>query len=339
MDKNYQIKYFKYKTKYLNLCKNILTNSKHENNNNKLNFNQIGGANINILFSCTSFNDASTLDQHFNLINDKINELRPSDSKKAICITLDDTTKIPITSPLVQRMIENDYNPSLELIKEPLMTYITELMPKETSIDVLVLAQCDDFVKVFINECFTTNIVSHFRRMNIHINEVVDFSKEFEIFKNNLFIIYNSLNQYGYIINIYYDESIFTNIENSLPSFSYIYILLHKMCCELFNKLFIKIENEIGIYSKNISITEPEYINFYDEIKKRNISEFFKIFANIKDTKEDTEEVKYNKICEQFIPNYISGKDLLGEAKIKQIVKFYTAIDKTKIKQIIEKYS
>jgi hypothetical protein len=325
MNENYQLKYIKYKTKYFNLCKDILNNSKHKTENyynNKLNFNQIGGANINILFSCTAFNNASTLDTYFNLINDKINKFIPSGSiKTAISVSLY-PSKIYEGSELVKKMKANHYN-----LKEPIENSLMDFIKLTIEpIDILVLSQCDDFVTVFMNNDFRKNIILSLKSMKDG-GELVDFKKHFTVFKDNLLKVYNSLN--GYIINIYYNQDIFTNVENSIAPVSILYILLHRMCCELFNILFIK-EAEAGVYSKNTSIityTDPdthiktEYEKACDEIYERNKLSFFEIITN----KDTDEEKKYTQIIENYIPRYsnIMNEDSQGIVKIKQMVNFY----------------
>jgi hypothetical protein len=320
MNENYQLKYIKYKTKYLNLCKDILTNSKHKTENDYN--NQIGsGDNINILFSCTTLNERSTLYKHFELINNKINEfinpkfinplLEADDKKTALCVALD-SSYIDENSPLVINMKANGYTlvPPIEL---SLMDYITTI---EESINILVLSQCDDFVTVFMNKDFIIkNIIS--RLKNMTSDTIVDFRVEFEIFKDNLFRLYNSLNSFnGYIINIYYNDNIFTNIENSISLVSYLYILLHKMCCELFNTLFTFIE--VGVYKKKEHITLDIYNRFYDEIYRINTSTFFGIINN-----KDTNEEKQQQIFDNFVPDKSIS---LGEKHIENLVKFYTRI-------------
>jgi hypothetical protein len=319
MDKPYQLKYIKYKNKYLNLCKDILTKYKTENYKN-----QIGGAPpINILFACTSFKaDSSrmpTLNLYFDLINETIIKYIPDADKNekiATSVTLDHSTKINQENSLVKKMIKNNYK-LIEPFEMPLIEYINKLVKQpDAYIDVLVLSECDDFVSAFIDN----HILSTYKR-SFKI-EKQDYKEQFESFKDNLFKVYNLLN--GYIINIYNNMGKFAYIETSIAGFGYGYIVLHYMCCKLFNKLFNCIEDEEGVYVKIPGITKQQYDIFYDEIYQHTMTEFLKIVYD----KTMSTEIKLNKILETFLPikhfkHDSPSIEWLASIKINQLLEPY----------------
>jgi hypothetical protein len=271
------------KNKYLDLQKKIY------------NFNQFGGAAKNIIFGCTNLNKDSTYYEHFDLINDTINKLIPKEEIKQPYFVRTGMYGKP-EEELLSKMKENNYIITEKLINDKcIIDYInSEFISKGTTIDVLVLAQCNDFLSTFLPDPDTYN------RYNIRYYKtprIIDYKDLFDLLKVNLLSVYKSVD---YIINIYYNllngqnNGLKQNIEYNFALVTSGYLLIHHIFCEIFYKLFELIEE--GVYRKKPGITDADYNRICDEIYRNNIDKCFAIIKN----KELTIDKKKEEIINNF---------------------------------------
>ncbi len=284
---NYELKYLKYKIKYLSLRDKYLNISDGLEQSNKNN-NQIGGAERTIIFACTTMIENSTLDKHFDLINNAINRLIPvSDIKHPYFIILSPSGSPP-NANLVSKLVANNYRTTLNsTINKQLMEFINEeFIVKNNTFDILVLTGCND-------------LISTITRTNFVVGRRIDNNQIFASVKPNLYNMYKAVNMY--IINVYRIGTGFINVEDFMAPISIENILSHNICFKIFNRLFTRIEN--GIYTKNQGITEEEYNRISTEEFQTNVD----LFQGIINDESLTNERKGDLIFENFVPkSYIA---------------------------------
>lgn len=296
---NYELKYLKYKKKYLAL-QDILTYSMNYNfskekleqsNKNKylslrdkyLN-NQIGGAERTIIFACTTMIENSTLDKNFDLINNAINNLIPIHDIKHPYFIINSVNTSSIPKPdLVSKLVANNYRVTSNSTKnKQIMPFINEeFVEKNNTFDILVLTGCNDLLSTITLSNFT-------------LYRTIDHNRIFALVKPNLYNLYKAVNMY--VINVYHSRTGFINVEDFMAPISIDNILSHNICFKIFNRLFTRIED--GIYRKTPGITEEEYNRISTEEYQRNVD----IYQNIINDESIPTERKKDLIFDNFIP-------------------------------------
>ncbi len=267
---DYKNKYLEYKSKYINLQKQLL-----------------GGAPKNIIFGCTTLHyEDSTFVKNYDLINAEINKLIPIDEIKISHFVIDyenDKIRESHIMPdelVMTKMRENNYIIQEHINTLPIIDYINNEF-KHNKVDILVFAQCNDLVSSFINN-----------KSYLHLK----YTDIFNLCEKNIFDLYNSLK--GYIINIYYTETLFSNIEYNITVSTLHIIHMHNICSQLFNKLFVLVDPNIkGVYKKIDGITYDSYMIFSKEIYDTTMSRFFAIIKN-----NDPINKKIDDILSNFLP-------------------------------------
>jgi hypothetical protein len=247
-----------------------------------------GGTNQNILFACTTLNKDSTFSENFNEINDTVKHYLPYNSKinaYFVCKNSMINENNKIWSDNFRNILtRHNYNKV-----EPYNTtnksngysnnIINFLSKKNIKFNMIVFSQCNDTLQSILKDSF---ISSH-----IKINT-------FDIIIQNLFSLYNSLEDNGYIINFGYigegNEIILENLCSSpsqitligtLPYFVFIGLLIPI--------LFTKIST--GIYQKNVGIN----IDYFKEVSNNIKINFCKNIKNNINNNIDTNPKKIYK--------------------------------------------
>jgi len=279
-------KYLSLRDKYLNIfsLSSTLNKKKYLMNSN----NQIGGAERTIIFACTTMIENSTFDTHFDLINNAINKLIPIHDIKHAHFVIVSSKISPPKPELVSKLVANNYIVTTNSTQnKQIMPFINEeFIAKNNTFDILVLTGCNDLLSTIT----LTNFV---------INRRIDHNQIFALVKPNLYNLYKSVNMY--IINVYHSRSGFINVEDFLAPISIQNILSHNICFKIFNRLFTRIED--GIYRKNQGITEEEYNRISTEEFHRNVD----LYQGIINDESIPNERKKDLIFENFIPkSYIT---------------------------------
>jgi hypothetical protein len=277
-------KYLKYKNKYMNLKK------------------LYGGFDEkNIIFSCTTLDETSTLSVNFNTINDLINRLIGEKIKKNTYLLYKTQLFVSdehLRSQYLKEVMEtNNYNIMTNLVVNiNLLDFIN--LSKDIKFDIIVMTQCNETVSMILGDDW-----------RIHYNKFV-----WELINHNLFSLYETLNDTGYIINIGYDKAgindiILENFSNSYSSLISVVLPLFMYINELINILFIKVDT--GIYQKNIGIIKSEYLLLCDMLKEKLIKHIKSIIeAN------SSQPIIYTEIYKQIYPQ-LDINILLDESIIK----------------------
>lgn len=280
-------KYLKYKNKYKILQK------------------QIGESPRNIIFACTTLSKESTLNKNFDMINNTIKkipcELNPCGEKNAHFVyKLPEYTiqeELFTNNYLEHQLIENNYTIQKDndkyVFNLNLVMFINSV--PNTKFNIIISAQCNDFVSIFTGDRSDTE-----NKLLFH-----------ELVSNNLKKLYDCLSDDGVIINYYYDND--DNTSKCIPKDFYrsksfvtygyfdVHIILYKCICKIFTKIYFEDVNVEYIYKKKPGYTD-HILSIYDAIKQSTDDEI-KLIVHGKDINESI-----NAISEK----YFHGEKLNG---------------------------
>jgi len=242
----------------------------------------------NIIFACSSLKEGSTFVNHFDKINKAIKVIIPeSTNKLAIFVDPIIDESIDHNFFIEAKLKENKYEiigqKTLSLIQYLSMRLqnkeLKELEKKQ--VKGIVFTECNNLLDTFLEKKFTEyNFVNDIGYIDSKkLNDLI------YILIENLQIIYNSIQDNGFIINFYnnhkdYEVTELINVENAIAPTQYRSFIIHLAFANLFNmyfKPYIDNEGDIikGIYIKNINILQNKNSNDL-------ISEFHKKIFDIK---------------------------------------------------------
>jgi len=250
---------------------------------------------INIIFACTFMADESTLGKYFDKINNEINKLTgnllgTSDIiKNTYFVMTGMTINDNENSKLQTLLLNNKYNVMKDNNKNTFDYNLIDFIRKNTiKFDIIIFAGCNDLIDIIGKNAGKLSI---------------------EEYKQNLIILFNSLNDDGFIINFYYlasDMLDVTDLNLSLSFASYGYFHIHIALNRCFTKLFSSPKS--GIYKKDKKI-------FGDKINKIIDDSFNEIDEELKQiTKDNT---NYETIVKIILDKYQISSTLVSD-DIKQ---------------------
>jgi hypothetical protein len=97
------------------------------------------------------------------------------------------------------------------------------------------------------------------------------------------------------------------------------YIILHRICCEIFTNLFKLVEE--GVYEKKSDISPELYDCLCEKIYKKNIDEFYEITKN---RDKSLEQIR-DEIFDKYVPKTIEKimEEMWRRTLLNVIRKYY----------------
>jgi hypothetical protein len=241
---------------------------------------------MKLLFVCTTLNKDSTLMDSIDMIEDilMIQNVRKKHAtllyKRPSFYTQEFTS---YGKELLESMGYRLNNPPV--LDENMHTYLER---NEELFDVVVFAQCSSLVHTFLGE--------------------QDTDMPFEYVFSSFMQFYNSIEENGYLINLYYgpkSEIKLTNVESFLSMTTFSHIQIHIFLTMCFSSYFTRISE--GVYQKksDILLYKPILDIFRETMKNvRGTSskeEFAKRLYDIYIKEHDTTHIDYDRIIKYIV--------------------------------------